>query len=227
MPLTAGAQTSMLTWALSNGTPTRPTMWYASLHSGNPGNTGASELSGSGYTRVSLGTSGLTVSGNSASNASATTFGPATATWTAATYAGLFDASTSGNFWGYTQLQQYGTTYGLAGAGVAASGSGYVSGDVGKTVTLAGGTASVTITAISGGTVTGIEVSAAGSYAASAIPSNPMTTQTGVTTGTGLTVFGIWSAPTQSFTLNNGDSITFSIGQLDFLLGVQPTFSPN
>lgn len=84
-----------LDWQLGGATPTRPTTRFISMHTGDPGSTGASECSGSGYARQSL--TFNAASGKAATNASATSntlsgaLGPVT-------HFGIWDASTAGNF---------------------------------------------------------------------------------------------------------------------------------
>lgn len=84
-----------LDWQLGGATPTRPTTRFISMHTGDPGATGASECSGSGYARQSL--TFNAASAKAATNASATTntlsgaLGPVT-------HFGIWDASTGGNF---------------------------------------------------------------------------------------------------------------------------------
>jgi hypothetical protein len=90
----------LLNWLLTTGAATRPTAWYISLHTADPGKTGANELlveTDSAYVRklAAFGTATLEVS-------------PTTGdlTWTAAaaatahtiTHIGLWDALTAGNF---------------------------------------------------------------------------------------------------------------------------------
>lgn len=72
---------------------------YLSLHSGDPSLTGANELSGNGYARVAV--SNWSAAGSKTlSNGAVINFPTATGAWSEATYIGIFDASTSGNFWG-------------------------------------------------------------------------------------------------------------------------------
>jgi hypothetical protein len=81
-------------------------------------------------------------------------------------------------------------TGGIASYSVNSGGSGYVAGDVGKTVSLVGGTspsstpAQFTIASVSGGAVTAITLANAGVY--SAAPSVAAATTGGGTTGSGL-----------------------------------------
>lgn len=86
--------------------PAVPANFYVSLHSADPGATGASELSGNGYARVAVSPatgswSAPATNGSSReiTNAGAITFPTATGSdWTTATYFGIWDASTTGNF---------------------------------------------------------------------------------------------------------------------------------
>ena len=59
-----------LDWQLGGATPTRPTTRFISMHTADPGATGASECSGSGYARQSL--TFNAASAKAATNASAT-----------------------------------------------------------------------------------------------------------------------------------------------------------
>jgi hypothetical protein len=74
---------------------------FISLHSGDPGNTGASELSGGGYARVAGGD--FTVTGgnpSTAANDGVVEFPTATGDWLEATHFGIWSASTGGTFIG-------------------------------------------------------------------------------------------------------------------------------
>ena len=80
--------------------------FYVSLHSADPGLTGASELSGSGYARVAVtaNTSNWTAPATNGpvrqiTNNAVFTFPTASGAWTTATHFGLWDASTTGNFY--------------------------------------------------------------------------------------------------------------------------------
>lgn len=86
--------------------PTNPANFYVSLHSADPGATGASELTGNGYARVAVSvaagswtapaTNGVV---RQITNAAAVAFSAATgADWVSATYCGIWDALTVGNF---------------------------------------------------------------------------------------------------------------------------------
>ncbi|HGY90389.1 MAG TPA: hypothetical protein ENK43_04355 [Planctomycetes bacterium] len=76
---------------------TSPATLFISLHSADPGETGASELSGNGYARVAANFAAS--SAGSSSISADVVFGPAvTADWLQATHFGVYDASTAGNF---------------------------------------------------------------------------------------------------------------------------------
>lgn len=73
-----------------------PSALFISLHSADPGTTGASELSGSGYARQAIAFS--TGASQAIHNNALITFGPASGDWSAATYYGLWSAITAGTF---------------------------------------------------------------------------------------------------------------------------------
>ncbi len=79
----------------------KPTTVYFALLSTAPTDAGGgTELTGSGYARVSKTTSGsskFTVSTNGVTNADAISFPTATADWGTATHVGVYDASSGGN----------------------------------------------------------------------------------------------------------------------------------
>lgn len=86
--------------------PSVPANYYVSLHSADPGLTGASELSGNGYARVAVSAASGSWSAPATNgsvrqitNAAAVTFPAATGSnWSAATHFGVWDASSGGNF---------------------------------------------------------------------------------------------------------------------------------
>ena len=97
----------VLTWLLTSGTATRPTAWYVGLFTAAPSDTGGgTEVSGNAYARVVTGT--ITVSGTSptnATNAAAIEFAAASGgNWGSIGWAGIFDASTSGNLLAWAPL---------------------------------------------------------------------------------------------------------------------------
>lgn len=226
MPFSQYARDQSLQYAFTTTALTRPTTWYASLHTGFPGDTGtsiANEFTSGAdpsYARVQM------VSGNALAltshlieNSGAVTFGPAGGTWATATFLGICDAATVGNMWNYVELSQSGATYFLAAAQFANPGSGYA---VNDTITLtSGGGAILTVDSVTtvGGTAgvpTGYHVSTRGSV--SSIPANPMATTTSGS-GTGATVLASWLAAPQAFQLNNGDSITFATNSMIIAMG--------
>lgn len=80
---------------------TPPATVYVSLHSADPGDTGASELVGDGYERVAVtnnDTNWPAASGGVKSNGTAISFAAADgADWAEATHFGIWDAATVGN----------------------------------------------------------------------------------------------------------------------------------
>lgn len=227
MPLSSVGQTAMLTWAFSTGVPTtRPTAWFASLHTSTAVLAGNEVANASGYARVTFGASGLTVAGSTASNTAAMTFGAFTGTVTGIVASGIWDSGTygAGNLWGYGTLVQLGATYGAVAAGTVTGGATtYV---VGNVLTVVGGTGTattLTVTAVSAGAVTGVAVTTAGAY--SVLPTNPVAVTGGG--GTGATFDLFWSQTTSSYTVNNGDSLVFNASQLSYTLGGQLVFNPS
>lgn len=77
------------------------TTYYLSLHSADPGTTGASELTGGGYARQAIVFAAGAVDGSIASNASQTVPNAGT---TAATYLGIWSAATAGTYVGGAPL---------------------------------------------------------------------------------------------------------------------------
>jgi hypothetical protein len=84
--------------------PTFPSSLYLSLHTGDPGDAGANEVSASGYTRLAIARTtaewsrsddglGLTY----VANAAAINFPSPSSDWGTVTHIGIWDASTGGN----------------------------------------------------------------------------------------------------------------------------------
>ena len=74
---------------------------YVSLHTSDPGNAGASEVSGAHYARV--GAVAFTNAGNNptvASNTAIVTFPAATGSWGTVSHFGVWSAATAGTFFG-------------------------------------------------------------------------------------------------------------------------------
>ena len=102
MSFTNDLETRVLQWALTAGTPTRPTTWYIGLFTAAPGETGGgTEVSGGSYARQSV---AFTVTGDTASNSAAIEWAAATAAWTTVTHIAVFDALTAGNMLTYAAL---------------------------------------------------------------------------------------------------------------------------
>ena len=102
MSFTNDLETRVLQWALTAGSPTRPTAWYIGLFTAAPGETGGgTEVSGGSYARQSV---AFTVSGDTASNSAAVEWPTATASWGTVAYIAVFDAETSGNMLVYATL---------------------------------------------------------------------------------------------------------------------------
>lgn len=102
MSFTNDLETRVLQWALTAGSPTRPTAWYIGLFTAAPGEAGGgTEVSGGSYARQSV---AFTVSGDTASNSAAVEWPTATASWGTVAYIAVFDAETSGNMLVYATL---------------------------------------------------------------------------------------------------------------------------
>ena len=102
MSFTNDLETRVLQWALTAGSPTRPTAWYIGLFTAAPGEAGGgTEVSGGSYVREAV---TFTVSGNLATNSAAVEWPTATGTWGTITHVAVFDALTSGNMLVYATL---------------------------------------------------------------------------------------------------------------------------
>lgn len=101
---------AILDWMCKRTTfPSAPTTLYISLHSADPGDTGASELTGGSYARASITTDtnnatdvnfnakGTSGAQRTITNKATITFPTATGNWTNATYFAIWDASSAGN----------------------------------------------------------------------------------------------------------------------------------
>lgn len=105
MALSTYLKPKVLDHILGKGTAdfTPPASLFVSLHSADPGLTGANELSGNGYVRVAV-TFGVAASGTK-SNSGSVVFGPAAGSnWAAATHFGVWDSSSAGNLLYYGAL---------------------------------------------------------------------------------------------------------------------------
>ena len=102
MSFTNDLETRVLQWALTTGSPTRPTAWYVGLFTAAPGEAGGgTEVSGNAYVREAV---TFTVSGDTASNNAAIEWPTATGSWGTITHVAVFDADTSGNMLAYAEL---------------------------------------------------------------------------------------------------------------------------
>jgi hypothetical protein len=114
--MTSYLQKKLLDHTLGLAAFTMPTTVYASLHTGSPGESGATTFevstTSSGYGRVAI-TSKMNAtdatSGVSSNNA-AIAFGPATTDWGTITYVAISDAATGGNMLMYGALTVVQTT---------------------------------------------------------------------------------------------------------------------
>jgi hypothetical protein len=92
---TNSAENKVLTWLLTPDSVARPSGRYVGLHTGDPGeDADQSELSGDGYARI---VATFAVTGSTAENDAAITFGPATAPWGTVSHFSVWDAVTGGN----------------------------------------------------------------------------------------------------------------------------------
>lgn len=99
MSLSNYLENKILDHVFRNTAYTSPTTVYVSLHSADPGETGASELAvANGYARQSCAFDAA-ASGATA-NSATVTFTNTGSAWSAATYFGVWDASSAGNFLG-------------------------------------------------------------------------------------------------------------------------------
>lgn len=97
----------VLTYLLTSGSATRPTSWFVGLFTAAPGETGGgTEVVGTGYGRKAA---TFAVSGTAptvASNNPVIEFNEALAPWGTVTHIAIFDAVTSGNMIGYSDLEE-------------------------------------------------------------------------------------------------------------------------
>lgn len=102
MSFTNTFETTVLTWAFTTNSATRPTEWHTALYTVAPSDTGGgTEVSGGGYARQAT---AFTVSGNTATNSAAEEWPVATAGYGTVVAVGVFDASSGGNLLAYANL---------------------------------------------------------------------------------------------------------------------------
>ena len=95
-------ENKLLAHSFSNTAYTSPSSVYLGLFTTAPTDAGGgTELSGSGYTRK---VASFTTTGAAATNASAVEFPTATGNWGTIVAVGIFDAASSGNFLGWSNL---------------------------------------------------------------------------------------------------------------------------
>jgi hypothetical protein len=96
----------VLTYLFTTGSATRPTAWYVGLFTAAPSDTGGgTEVSGNAYARVVTGTISGSGTATTFSNAAAIEFAAASGgNWGTIGWAGIFDASTSGNLLAWAPL---------------------------------------------------------------------------------------------------------------------------
>jgi hypothetical protein len=96
----------VLTYLFTTGSATRPTAWYVGLFTAAPSDTGGgTEVTGNGYARVVTGTISGTGTATTFSNDAAIEFAAASGgNWGTIGWAGIFDASTSGNLLAWAPL---------------------------------------------------------------------------------------------------------------------------
>jgi hypothetical protein len=96
----------VLTYLFTTGSVTRPTAWYVGLFTAAPSDTGGgTEVTGNGYARVVTGTISGTGTATTFSNDAAIEFAAASGgNWGTIGWAGIFDASTSGNLLAWAPL---------------------------------------------------------------------------------------------------------------------------
>lgn len=96
----------VLTYLFTTGSVTRPTAWYVGLFTAAPSDTGGgTEVTGNGYARVVTGTISGSGTATTFSNAAAIEFAAASGgNWGTVGWAGIFDASTSGNLLAWAPL---------------------------------------------------------------------------------------------------------------------------
>lgn len=92
MPLAASGETRALAGLLDTV--------YVSLHTGDPGTTGASEVAGGSYARKAVVFTNTGSNPTVAANSAAVQFAQATADWGLITHFGIWDALAAGNYLG-------------------------------------------------------------------------------------------------------------------------------
>lgn len=88
-------ESEWMKWAFTTtAMGTRPTAWYVGLHTADPGDTGASELTDSGYSRQSV---TFTQTDNQVTSSNSQTFPAIVDASVSIGYVSIWDAATTGN----------------------------------------------------------------------------------------------------------------------------------
>lgn len=88
----------LLNHVLRNVAYTPAATVYLSLHTADPGDTGASEVSGGSYARIALTFAAAVNPGGTSATSADATFAAASADWGTVTHYGIWDAAAAGNF---------------------------------------------------------------------------------------------------------------------------------
>ena len=96
MAFTSFLANELIDHLLGTGSYTSPSI-YVSLHTGDPGDNGASEVSGNNYARVQH-SSWAAASSKTTDNTGAITFPTPSGSWGTVTHFGIWDAASAGNF---------------------------------------------------------------------------------------------------------------------------------
>jgi hypothetical protein len=92
------AEIALMDWLMGGATPTRPSARYVALHTGAPGETGASNEVGAGVGYARQAATFTAASGGACENTATITFGPASgAGFGTVTHVSIWDAVSSGN----------------------------------------------------------------------------------------------------------------------------------
>ena len=96
MSFTNAFETTVLQFALTSTSVTRPTSWYIALFTRDPPDTGAAgtEVPGGSYARTSV---TFSVTGDTGTNSAAVEFPACTSDWGTVSHIGVMDASSGGN----------------------------------------------------------------------------------------------------------------------------------
>lgn len=100
MGLKASVRNALVNALVNQTDYTAPTSVYVSLHTGDPGDTGANEVSGGSYARANATSSFPAASSGSSANDVAIQYTTASGSWSTVSHCGLWDAVTTGNFLG-------------------------------------------------------------------------------------------------------------------------------